>query len=50
MNFACGKILCAAAGVEELADPVTDLIAWFAVMGAILLVALTVMLVKTRHR
>ncbi|MFF9125045.1 hypothetical protein ACF09J_17345 [Streptomyces sp. NPDC014889] len=50
MAFVYGKILCAAAGAEELADPIRDLITWYAVMVAILLVALVVMLLKTRRR
>ncbi|MGW3494757.1 hypothetical protein [Streptomyces sp. NPDC001020] len=49
MNFLCGKILCAAAGAEELADPIRDLFTWYAIMLAILFVALVVMLLKTRH-
>ncbi len=43
MNFVCGKILCTAAGAEGLFP-------WFAIMFAILFVALVVMLLKTRHR
>ncbi|CAM5567474.1 MULTISPECIES: hypothetical protein [Streptomyces] len=42
MGFAYGKNLYAAAPVEELFP-------WFAVMFAILAVALVVMLLKTRH-
>ncbi|MFF8996320.1 hypothetical protein ACF09H_41705 [Streptomyces sp. NPDC014983] len=43
MNFGCGKIHCTAAGVE-------DLFPWFAIMFAILIAALVIMLLKTRHR
>ncbi|MEU0600177.1 hypothetical protein ABZ484_18335 [Streptomyces sp. NPDC006393] len=43
MNLVCGKALCAAAGVEEIFP-------WFVIMFAILIVALVVMLLKTRHR
>jgi hypothetical protein len=42
MNFVCGKLPCVADGAEEL-------LPWFAIMFAILFVALVVMLLKTRH-
>jgi len=50
MNFVYGKILCAAAGREELADQTRDLFTWYAIMFAILFVTLVTVLLKTRHR
>ncbi|MDT0469530.1 hypothetical protein [Streptomyces gibsoniae] len=43
MNFACGKLPCVADGAEAL-------LPWYAIMIAILFVALVVMLLKTKHR
>ncbi|MGW2939537.1 hypothetical protein ACWDA7_49450 [Streptomyces sp. NPDC001156] len=42
MNFACGKLPCMADGAEALFP-------WYAIMFAILIVALVVMLLKIRH-
>ncbi|MGW2939983.1 hypothetical protein ACWDA7_52055 [Streptomyces sp. NPDC001156] len=43
MNFVCGKLPCVADGAEALFP-------WYAIMFAILVVALVVMLLKARHR
>jgi hypothetical protein len=50
MDFGQGKVLCAAAGAPGLADQAQEGITWFAIMLAILLVAVVAMLVITRHR
>lgn len=50
MDFGQGKVLCAAAGAAELADQAQEGITWYAIMLAILLVAVVAMLVITRHR